>query len=199
MHRLRLRMGLSGISEKEKIASHLFWQHMSKHFFSISDGRIPLHGFPVNWDKTMQYCETFENTPREGTEQGHLVASAIYEQFAFRYFPTPLRWLGKSIPISLSLPTTLKTHKIEPVNLILKAIIVFSVGCIFWILTNVLPDPQVAFWTKMENMSLEDRKNRENNHREIDRGYALYFKENHRNRWSGCPYHARLNETSRIT
>lgn len=95
MHRLRLRLGLSGLSEKERVASHrFFWQGISKYFKSAGpDGKVnvDLHGFPEDFDDCIRYCEGFENAPREGTEQGHLIAVAIYEQFALHYFPPSLR------------------------------------------------------------------------------------------------------------
>jgi len=187
MHRLRLRLGLSGFSEKEKIAAHHFWRDMSHFFFS--EGRIPLEGFPEDWDAMIVYCETFENAPRDGTEQGHLIAEAIYDHFAFRYFPPGLRWLGRAMPVALSLPTTLRAHKIQPVNPILKAIIVFVVGWFMWIGETLLPDPKVAFWTEMENLTEAERRDRKAYIQAVDAKYPAFFTKKHANDWVGCPYH----------
>jgi hypothetical protein len=40
MHRLRLRMGLPGISDKEQIAAHLFWGEMCKLFVAETARRL---------------------------------------------------------------------------------------------------------------------------------------------------------------
>ncbi|KAK5447983.1 hypothetical protein LTS15_009482 [Exophiala xenobiotica] len=196
MHRLRERMHLSGFSEKEKIAAHHFWRDMSYHF--LAENGKPLHGYPEDWDGLISYCEAFENTPREGTERGHLIAETIYESFAFRFFPPSLRWLGKSMPIALSLPTTLQAHKIKPINPILKAIIVFFVACFFWIGENVMPDPKVAFWPTIEGMSAEELRARKIGITKIDKEYAPYFASKHAtaNQWAGCPYHEAMRKVA---
>jgi hypothetical protein len=196
MHRLRERMHLSGFSEKEKIAAHHFWRDMSYHF--LAENGEPLHGYPADWDGLISYCEAFENMPREGTERGHLIAETIYESFAFRSFPPSFRWLGKSMPIALSLPTTLQAHKIKPVNQILKAIIVFFVACFFWIGENVMPDPKVAFWPTIEGMSVEELRARKSGITKIDKEYAPYFASKHAtaNQWAGCPYHEAMKKVA---
>lgn len=198
MHRLRLRLGLPGISEKEKIASHLFWQGMCKLFKSAGpDGKmnVTLHGFPDSFDGCIRYCEDFENLPKEGTERGYLIATCIYEQFAFRYFPPMLRWFGYAMPVALSLPTTLATHKIKPVNPILKAFIVWLVGTMFWIL-EFLPDPKVSFVEVMEGRTREEKAEREKGLLAMDKEYAPYFAARHGNDWAGmtCPFHKAMSK-----
>jgi len=198
MHRLRLRLGLSGISKKEKIAAHLFWQGMCKLFKKAGKDRkvnVDLEGFPESFDECITYCEEFENTPREGTEQGHLIALGIYEQFAFRYFPPMLRWFGYAMPVALSLPTTLATHKIKPVNPVLKAIIVWLVGTMFWI-TSFFPDPKVSFTEVTEARTREEKMAREKGLAALDKEYAPYFTAKHGNDWAGmsCPYHQAMSK-----
>jgi hypothetical protein len=198
MHRLRLRLGLSGISEKEQIASHLFWQEMCKLFKRAGpDGQInvDLYDYPDSFYGCIKYCEDFENLPKEGTEQGHLIAIGIYEQFAFRYFPPMLRWFGYAMPVALSLPTTLATHKIKPVNPILKAIIVWLVGMMFWALA-LLPDPKVSFVEVMEQRTREEETAREKGLSAMDKEYAPYFAKKHGNDWAGatCPFHQAMSK-----
>jgi len=198
MHRLRLRLGLPGISEKEQIASHLFWQDMCKLFKRAGpDGQmnVDLCDFPDSFNGCIKYCEDFENIPREGTERGHLIAMSIYKQYAFRYFPPMLRWFGYAMPVALSLPTTLATHKIQPVNLVLKAFIVWLVGTMFWIL-SFLPDPKVSFVEVMEGRTREEKIAREKGLSAIDKEYAPYFAAKHGNDWTGmtCPFQNAVSE-----
>lgn len=193
MHRLRLRLGLSGLPEKERIAGHLFWQHMSTMFKKAGpDGKVnvDLVEFPKDFDDCVKYCEDFEKAPKEGTEQGHLIAIGIYEQFAFRYFPPMLRWFGYAMPVALSLETTLATHRVKPVNPVLKAFIVWLVGTFFW-LSSFMPDPKVSFTETIENLSREERMEREKGLVAVDKQYAPYFTTKHANDWAGgsCPYH----------
>jgi hypothetical protein len=81
---------------------------MVKLFYS--EGRVPVHSWPENWGGLISFCEEYESRPWDSLESGHLVASAIYDHFAFRFFRPSLRWLGRAIPLSLSLPTTLQAH-----------------------------------------------------------------------------------------
>ncbi|KAK0642832.1 hypothetical protein DIS24_g8642 [Lasiodiplodia hormozganensis] len=197
VHRLRLRLGLRGWSEKQKIAAHLFWQDMAKYFVTEEDNH--LIGFPSDWDATVKYCEEFENTPREGTERGHLIAEAIYSQFGFRYFPRPLHWLGRAMPIALSLPSTLKVHKIDPINPVLEAVIIWVVGAMFWIMETLLPDPspEKAWWPNMETMEQGEKVSRQKELRQVDQAFKPFFASSHANHWPGCPFHAAMGKTEK--
>ncbi|RDW68592.1 hypothetical protein BP5796_09249 [Coleophoma crateriformis] len=192
MHRFRLRIGLSGFSGKMKIASHLFMKDLSMLFFS--EGRKPLYDFPESFDGCVKFCEDYESLERPGSEQGHLCAMAIYEHFAFRWFLPSLRGLGRSIPIALSLPSTLKAHRIQPVHPVLKSIILFLAGVFFWLADNVLPDPKEAHFANVEALSKDGKDQRLEEHRKIDRVFPAYFAENESKdpAWGGCPYHLQL-------
>ncbi|KKY17761.1 hypothetical protein UCRPC4_g05394 [Phaeomoniella chlamydospora] len=186
MHRLRLRLGLSGFSEKEKIAAHHFWRDMTPLFYA--EDKIPLHSFPEDWDSCIEFCESFEHRPKPFTPKGQMIATAIYEQFAFRYFPPALHWLGKSIPVALSLETTLDTLKIRPVHPLLKWIIVFVVGRLLWLAELLLPDPHAAFLPTLENLTPEDQKTRRNDLKTLDKGFSQHFTQRHGQNFPGCPF-----------
>ncbi|KAL0943006.1 uncharacterized protein CTRU02_200892 [Colletotrichum truncatum] len=192
MHRLRLKLGLSDVSDKVKTASYLVMTDMVPLFYS--EGGVPLHSWPKDFDGLVKFCEDFENQPHPGSERGNLCANALYDFFAFRYFPKPLRWLGRSIVLSLSLPTTLKAHRIDPPNPILSAIILWVFGWLFWIQDNVLPDPQMSFYEEFSSMSTEEQNKRNQDIRKIDKEYAPHFAARYSKapQWGGCPYHEAL-------
>jgi hypothetical protein len=173
MHRLRLHMGLSGILEKVQIASYIFMGEMVKLFYS--EGRVPVHSWPENWDCMVSFCEENESRPWNSLESDHLVASAIYDHFALRFSRASLRWLGRAIPLSLSLATTLQAHKIQPPNPVLKALIVFFLGCLIWFAGRFLPDPQTAYIVDWEQMSTTEKAERKKEHDSIDVAYEPYF------------------------
>ncbi|KAF2501402.1 hypothetical protein BU16DRAFT_198760 [Lophium mytilinum] len=197
MHRLRLRLGLCGVSEKIKIASYIFMSDMVKLFYA--EGRVPLTDWPNSWDGLIKYCEDFENQPRPGSEQGHLIASAIYEHFAFRWFPPPMRWLGRAIPISLTLPSTLAAHKVTPPNPLLKAIILFAFGWLIWVMETLGPDPQSAFLPELEQMSKTQQTERAKEHKQLDRAFPSYFAARPGNQSIGCPFRSNMKlQTSKV-
>ncbi|KAK2471335.1 hypothetical protein H9L39_17566 [Fusarium oxysporum f. sp. albedinis] len=170
MHRLRLRLGLSGFTTKEKIAAHHFWRDMTP-LFQTEDG-TPITGYPDDFDGCLAFCEAYENTPREFDIRIHNAGLAILNQFAFRNFPPGLRWLGVSIPTALSLPTTLKALRIKPVNPILAWLVVFFVGVYFRFAEIFLPDPRESFLLKIKNLDRESAEKRKEDIKASDRAYA---------------------------
>ncbi|KIW36262.1 uncharacterized protein PV06_11450 [Exophiala oligosperma] len=91
---------------------------MSTLFYA--ENSAPLQGFPSDFDGCITFCEESEGWDWPFPEKGKAIAMAIYEQFAFRCFPPLLRGIGRSLPIALSLESTLKTLHIEPVNCVWK-------------------------------------------------------------------------------
>ncbi|KAF9773506.1 hypothetical protein IL306_008657 [Fusarium sp. DS 682] len=185
MHRLRLRLGLSGFTEKEKIAAHHFWRDMTPLFIT-GDGN-PVHGYPEDFEGCLQFCEDYENETREFDPRMQHIGLAIMNQFAFRYFPPALRWFGVSIVKALSLPTTLKAMRIEPVNPVFQWFIVFMVGTLMSFAETFLPDPRESFWKKIETLDAEQSRLRKEDIKESDQAYRSYIEA----KWSapGCPFY----------
>ncbi|KAL2070156.1 hypothetical protein VTL71DRAFT_13182 [Oculimacula yallundae] len=186
MHRLRLRMGLSGFSEKVKIASHIFMGEMVPLF--RAEGGVELTGWPQDWDGLITFCEEYESKGGKGSHRGHLIANAIYDHFAFRWFTPSLRWLGRAIPISLTTPRTLAANKIERPNVVLRIFIVSLFGWLIWIMETFGPDPQHVFLQDYENMSKEDLAIRKQDHKNLDNAFAAHFVSEYQNPGAGCPY-----------
>jgi hypothetical protein len=184
MHRLRLRLGLSGFTEKEKIAAHHFWRDMTPLFIK-EDGKS-VHGYPEDFEGCIQFCEDYENETREFDIRMQYIGLEIMNKFAFRYFPHGLRWLGVSIVKALTLPTTLKAMRIEPINPIFQWLIVFLVGTAMSFAETFLPDPRESFWKKIETLDVEKAKARKDDIRGSDQAYCQYI----RSEWSGpgCPF-----------
>ncbi|EXJ78320.1 hypothetical protein A1O3_09481 [Capronia epimyces CBS 606.96] len=196
LHRLKLRLGLPGFTDKEKKAAHLFWREMSK-LFRVENR--PVRDFPTDWDDLIRYNEEIEANMASGPERATLVAEGCFDQFAFRFFPPGLRWLGRSIPICLSLPTTLKACHIEPVNPILDWLITFVLGSLMWLIQTVLPDPKESYWQQQEKMSRSEKAQELASYRKIDVEFAPWFVQRHKKDTPGCPFHAALGEERMVT
>ena len=186
MHRLRLRMGLPGFSEKEKIAAHHFWRDMVPHF--IVEGKGNAHGYPDDFDGCIKYAEEYENAPREYNEKARFIGLSIYNQFAFRYFPPGLRWLGVMFCTSLSLPTTLRTMGIAPPHPIVAWFLIFLVRT-FMRVSETFPDPKEAIIRNLETMNEADKKERRQAIKTLDRDYTPYIQKMNLH---GCPFRAKL-------
>ncbi|KAF0321647.1 hypothetical protein GQ607_011160 [Colletotrichum asianum] len=189
MHRLRLRLGLSGFTEKQKIAAHHFWRDMMP-LFKLEGNGVPITGFPNDFEGCITFCEAYENTPHEYDERARYVGLSIFNLFAYRYFPPGLRWFGMAFPRALSLPTTLKYFRIEPANAVLGAVIVFIVRTVFLISEVLLPDPKVPFFEQLETLPEVEVKKRKEESRTLDKSYEAFIKE--KMSGPGCPFSAKI-------
>jgi len=124
----------------------------------------------------------------EQTEKGHLIAEAIYDQFAFRYFPPALRSFGRAIPISLSLPQTLMAHQIKPTNAILARLIILVLGTFMWIMETFAPDPKISTQEIFQERDRTEKKFFQGERRRLDKDFPSAFSENHREVPGICPF-----------
>ncbi|KAM0241511.1 hypothetical protein ACHAP5_007550 [Fusarium lateritium] len=185
MHRLRLRLRLSGFTEKEKIAAHHFWRDMTP-LFVTGDGN-PVEGYPEDFEDCLRFCQEYENETREFDPRMQYIGLAIMNQFAFRYFPPGLRWFGVAIVKALSLPTTLKAMRTDPVNPLLRWFVVFMVGTLMNFADTFLPDPRESFWKRIETLEAEEARLRKEDIKKSDQAYHSHMKA----KWSapGCPFY----------
>lgn len=194
MHRLLIKMGLPGISEKEKVAAHLFWRDMSELF--ESEGGKPLYGYPEDFDALVAFCEEYENRERPKPERSNLVGVAIHEQFVFRFFPPELHWLGHQLLRSMSLSTTLDTLRIERAYPQAQEVLPKLMGLVFWYQESFFDDPSEAYIERRDAMSAEEKAKVREEIRQLDSAFPQHFLSLYQDdpKFSGCPYHAALKQ-----
>jgi hypothetical protein len=188
MHRLRLRLGLSGFSEKQKVAAHHFWRDMAPLF--IVEGGQKVEGYPGSFEGCVAFCEAYEATPREYDERARHIGVSIFNLFAYRYFPPGLRWLGFEFPRALSLPTTLRAFRMEPTNPVLAAVIVFIVRMVFLVTEALMPDPKVAFIQSLDGLQEHAARKRKEDIRMLDKSYERFITTQLSG--PGCPFSAKM-------
>jgi len=144
MHRLLQRVGLSGLSEHEKIASVHYWRDMSKNFRNAGTGEA-LVGFPDSFDGVMTFMDEWEGEDVPPHLMGPPAAKAIMQQFADRYFPKMLhplvfKWLASLYPDHV-----IRAYGIKKPSKIGTAILRKLTAGFFFIGERVLPDPTDTF------------------------------------------------------
>ncbi|KAK1727878.1 hypothetical protein CaCOL14_012592 [Colletotrichum acutatum] len=188
MHRLRIRLGLSGFTEKQQIAAHHFWRDMGPLFEVEGKGNVK--DYPADFDGCIAFCEAYENTPREYNEKARYIGLSIFNLFAYRYFPPGLRWFGMAFPRTLSLPTTLSAFRIEPANPLLAAIVIFIVRAVFLVTEVLLPDPKVPFFERLETLPEVETRRRKEEMRALDKSYEQFIMSQLSG--PGCPFSAKV-------
>ena len=194
MHRLRLQMGLPGISEKEKIAAHIFWREMAKLFYA--ENETPLHGYPDDFDGLVKFCEDFENTPRPKPERTNLITTAIYEQFVFRFFPKDLHWLGHQLLRSMALPTTLETAQIDPPYPMAKEVLPKLIGLVMWHQETQMDDPERSYIEERDALPTEEKKEIKAAINALDKAFPAFYAPKYKDdpKFAGCPLHMALGQ-----
>ncbi|GAM41941.1 hypothetical protein TCE0_042r15466 [Talaromyces pinophilus] len=176
-HRILVKLGFPGLSEKEKVASHRFWKDIFDMF--RTPGCTPLEGYPLCWDDMIAYQQRIEASRIQGSKQGALIAESTYDQFAYRYFPPGLRWLGRALLLSLSQPTTLQALGINPVNPLLGWVLRWFLTAYFFIMMDLLPDPTVAYWEAYEKQSHAEHEHERRKIQTLDRNFVAHFSQRH--------------------
>ncbi|WAL49612.1 hypothetical protein [Rhodococcus pyridinivorans] len=142
MHRLRLRVGLSGYTEKQKIATHLYWQEMAKLFRGENDA--PIIDFPASFDGMLEYMEKYEAIDYPYTEAGAKACEAILEQFANRWFPKGTRFLGRLMILSLLDEPPHRVHRLPYPNVLIRKMMEFGFAAVVYTQEKILPDPKLS-------------------------------------------------------
>lgn len=196
VHRFRVRLGLRGYSEKQKVAAHLTLKELAKLFLVEQPNRpdedwVPLltvAAFPENWDGILEVCEDVEKNHLQVTDEGHMIAEALFDHFAYNNFPPLLRPLGRAIPIALSIPELLVAHRIKPINAILRWIIICVAGGVFWFMEAFMPDPKVAVQEVFEKDLRTRKAQKRDERRVLDSGFPKTFASNHQGAKAACPF-----------
>lgn len=139
MHRLRLRLGLSGYTENQKIAAHLFWQKLCSQFRS-EEG--PVVGFPSSFDDMLQLLSNYEAEPWQKVESGKALSDALIEQFCGRWFPPGLRWVGKQLLLANQPKFLRDLMAMGDPNPVLAPVMRGIFKSIILLKERVLPDPK---------------------------------------------------------
>ncbi|MET8427645.1 hypothetical protein [Nocardia sp. NPDC004860] len=141
-HRLRLRLGLSGYTEKQKIAAHLYWQEMAKLFRAEEDALIS--DFPTSFDGMLEYMAEFEGRDWPYTEEGAKTCEALLAQFANRWFPKGTRFLGRQMILSLLDESPHRVHRLPYPNVLIRKIVEFAFAAVVYSQEQILPDPRIS-------------------------------------------------------
>jgi len=148
-HRMRVRCGLKGYTENEKIAAHLFWQGISKLFLREGDqpGTAfdqPITDFPDSWDGMRAYMEDHEAKDWPYTEDGALSVEALLQQFENRWFPKPFRSVGRSMILALMSEPPHRVFKLPYPNFVITKLMKLTFATIMFAKERILPDPKLS-------------------------------------------------------
>lgn len=174
-HQLLVRLGLRGLSEKQKIAAHHFWRDIYK-LLRIPGGQ-PLDEFPKDWDGMINAVDEADIYHSQGSEKGRLATEAIYAQFAYRFFPPGLHWLARYLILAISPAETLEAFGIPPIYPAVSWLLRLFICLYYLFVTNILPDPKMAYCETQQMQSKSERMRKENFNLELDRKFPAFYSQ----------------------
>jgi len=143
MHRLRLRLGMSGISEKEQQAAWEFWSRMSALFVNGETG-APLPQFPKNFAEINAYMDRYEGKDWPSNPLGPSVGESVLRPFAERHFPKPLHKVARAMVLAMYNETVLRVHGLTAPHPAVTAAVRFGFRMGLTMSAKILPDPEVS-------------------------------------------------------
>jgi hypothetical protein len=177
LHRFNLKVGLPGYTDKQKIAAHLFWQHLAELFTDEHGGKIM--DFPPDWDSLIAFIEDFESRPRPSTAPGEMVTAAVLDQFAHRWFPAPLHGFGRAMAASTMHPNCWKTHKVTVPGPVARKILLRATGLLIRVGQLITPDPEATYYETLAAMTRTQRIDRSRRIRSFDEEFSAFFRGRH--------------------
>ncbi|MER6936149.1 hypothetical protein ABTX24_17315 [Nocardioides sp. NPDC127514] len=142
MHRLRLRVGMSGFTEKQQIAAHRYWYEVSKLFRS-EVGPVSQE-FPENFEGMLEFMAEFESRDWPQTDTGHRAAMLLIDKFAQNWFPKGFRGVGRSLIMALVSEPSHRVHRIPHTNKLVTKVFELVLLAAFVAKEKVLPDPRIS-------------------------------------------------------
>jgi len=142
-HRLMCRVGMKGMSEREKIAAWEFWRRMSKLFINVETGE-PIKGYPDSFDGCISLVESYEaghSIPSKYSEQ---IDETMIQAFGKRHMPKVLRPAARTLVLSLLPEGTVRGLGIKPASRIAKTLCRFGFRSFLWVGENIMADPDIS-------------------------------------------------------
>lgn len=115
MHVLQRSLGLPGYNEKQKVAAHRFWSEMA-HLFTLEDGRAlsEVAAMPESFEAMEAFRRDYDAQPWPDNPAGRAASASFVEHFATRWFPRPLRFLGRALVTSFYDENVQRVQAIAP-------------------------------------------------------------------------------------
>ncbi|WP_373989763.1 hypothetical protein [Duganella sp. BuS-21] len=188
MHRLFLRIGLPGYTEKEKLAAVNYWRRMTGLFRNAATNE-QIDGFPEDFDGVMAYMDRYEleGMTEAPHEMGRIGARAILRQFEHRYFPGWLHPVVRAWIISLYPSNLLHAYELKAPPRPVVALFRRVTAMLFAFGERFAPDPTDTFQERRQARLAKQRGNARPEP-------AVEPPEHEAARQAGCPHFQRTHE-----
>jgi hypothetical protein len=135
--------------------------------------------FPPDWDSLIAFIEDFESRSWPSTRTGAMATQAVLDQFAHRWFPAPLRSLGRALAASTMHPNCWATHRVEVPPAVVRRILLRTTGLLIRTGQVIAPDPERTYYEELDSLTKEQRVARSRRIRSFDEEFSHAFRQRH--------------------
>ncbi len=139
-HRLMERVGLHGLSEKEKLASWKFYSELCKLFRNAETGKS-LKDFPNDFGGCLSFVEQYEACKRPPNAYASAIDDTLIRAFAKRHLPAALRPFGRALVLALLPEGTVRGLGLTAPNILIRKFCRTAFAVYLLIGLKLLPDP----------------------------------------------------------
>ncbi|HEU0223757.1 MAG TPA: hypothetical protein VFR34_16310 [Paracoccaceae bacterium] len=139
LHRFRLFLGLSGFTEKQKIAAHRFWRGI---MVKMRGPHGYVQGYPEEFAAMEAFVDAFEARPWPQTETGREIGAYVIQQFNEAQLPRPLWGLGRQILLTVQAKHIRDLHQMGDPHPVAAWAVRRALALKVLLAERVLPDPR---------------------------------------------------------
>lgn len=178
MHRLRLKMGLPGLTEKEQVAAHRFWLEMGKLFVVPGDSgpRHPVDDYPEDFDGVLAWLDEFESRDWPVNPIGAATSKAVLEQYLHHNFPRPLRPLMRAVVTSFYADSVVRAYQLSPPPAPVSWVLRRLCGVAMGLAERFGSDPTESYVERRLARSAAESKEQHHRRRDLDDQFADEFR-----------------------
>ena len=142
-HVMMTSIGLEGFTQKQRIATWIFWFKISEQFTLGTSGEnvTTITEFPTSFEGMVETVKRYQARPREPHQVGHDFTSATIEFFARSWFPRPLHFFGRALVKSFIPEVVLQTHSIALPSAPLRAAARLFMKTAMFMSNHIIADP----------------------------------------------------------
>jgi hypothetical protein len=117
------------------------WQDMATLFVTeLGD----VTDFPEDFAGMLRYLADYEAVDYEYSPEGTQVCDALFDQFCAKWFPGPLRPLGRTMILALLDEPARRVHRLPHVRPATRRAVELGLKLTFLLKEKVLPDPKLS-------------------------------------------------------
>lgn len=148
-HRLRLRIGLPGFTDNQKVASNRFWHAIATQFWTENQMGVT---FPDSFEDMLAFMDRYESVPWAHSPEGAMACDALIDQFENKWFPKPLKRLGRTMIYALLDWPARRVHHTPATHPVVRKAVELGMAAEFFLKERVLPDPTLSTPEKRRRM-----------------------------------------------